>query len=123
MDWIKTIKVTAQGLEIWEYMDPEVEPENIPVLSQPARPSPRSGTTSVDSTDLELFKYDLKEWSERKTALKKIPKEILQTIDRTCINFIQDSSSSSPYQMLRDLRAKLKPDNAVHKNILTKKWK
>jgi hypothetical protein len=25
--------------------------------------------------------------------------------------------------MLRDLRAKLKPDNAVHKNILTKKWK
>ena len=117
IDWIKTIKVIADGLEIWEYMDLEVEPADVPQLTRPAKPS---GPT-VDSGDLEIFKYDLKNWSERKSALKKIPEKIIQTIDKLCFNFIEDHST--PYTILRDLREKLKPNDNLYKNILLKKWK
>ena len=116
-DWIKTIKVIADGLEIWEYMDPEVEPADVPRLTRPAKPTGES----VDSGDLEIFKYDLKSWSEKKSALKKIPEKIIQTIDKSCFNFIEDHST--PYTMLRDLRQKLKPNDNLYKNILLKKWK
>jgi hypothetical protein len=54
IDWIKTIKVIADGLEIWEYMAPEVEPADVPRLTRPAKPTEES----VDSGDLEIFKYD-----------------------------------------------------------------
>jgi hypothetical protein len=117
IDWIKTIKVIADGLEIWEYMDPEVEPADVPRLTRPAKPTGEG----VDSGDLEIFKYDLKSWSEKKSALKKIPEKIIQTIDKSCFNFIEDHST--PYTMLRDLREKLKPNDNLYKNILLKKWK
>ena len=40
-------------------------------LTRPAKPS---GAT-VDSGDLEIFKYDLKSWREKKSALKRIPEK------------------------------------------------
>ena len=98
-------------------MDPEVEPADVPQLTRPAKPS----GPNVDSGDLEIFKYDLKNWSEKKSALKKIPEKIIQTIDRSCFNFIENHST--PYTILRDLREKLKPNNNLYKNILLKKWK
>lgn len=123
MDWIETIRMIAEGLEVWEYMDPEVEPQNILMLNQPTKPSPRLEATTVHLADLEIFKYELRKWSEKKAALREMNKKILQTIGKTVSDFIKDSSFSNPYQMLRDLRAKLRPDDAVHKNIFTKRRK
>jgi hypothetical protein len=123
MDWIETIRVIAECLEVWEYMDPEVEPQNILMLNRPTKPSPRLEATTVHLADLEIFKYELRKWSEKKTALREMKKKILQTIGKTIFDLIKDSSFSNPYQMLRDLRAKLRPGNAVHKNIFTKRRK
>ncbi|KAN0070393.1 hypothetical protein V8E54_011262 [Elaphomyces granulatus] len=123
MDWIETIRMIAEGLEVWEYMDPEVEPQNILMLNQPTKPSPRLEATTVHLAELEIFKYELRKWSEKKAALREMKKKILQTIGKTVSNFIKDPSFSNPYQMLRDLRAKLRPDNAVHKNIFTMRRK
>jgi len=54
-------------------------------LTRPAKPS----GVAVDSDDLEIYKHHLKSWSEKKkSALKKIPEKIIQTIDKSCFNFI-----------------------------------
>jgi hypothetical protein len=63
----------------------------------------------------------MKEWSEQRSAMTKMPEKIIQTVDKSCIVFINDYSS--PYMMLRDLRARMKPDNKVYQDLLLKKWK
>jgi hypothetical protein len=115
-DWISTIQMMAQGLRIWEFINPDIEPDKIPKLTQPAKP-----TGTVDAGDLEIFKYQMKEWSEQRSAMTKMPEKIIQTVDKSCIVFINDYSS--PYAMLRDLRARMKPDDKVYQDLLLKKWK
>jgi hypothetical protein len=52
----------------------------------------KTGTT-VDAADLELLICDLKSWSEKNSAFKTMPKEIIQRIDNPCFNFIGDHST------------------------------
>jgi hypothetical protein len=115
-DWISTMQMTAQGLGIWEFINPDIEPDKIPRLRQAEKPS---GT--ADAGDLEMFKYRMKEWSEQRSAMTKMPKEIIQTVDKSWVLFINDYSS--PYTMLRDLRARMKPDDDVYQDLLLKKWR
>jgi hypothetical protein len=116
-DWILTIKVIADSYQIWEFMDPDVGPEDLPVLTRPPKPT----GNPIDAADLEFLKYDLKIWSDKNTALQLMPKEILKRIDKRCVYFIRDHSST--HTILRDLSAKLKPNDNLYKNLLLKKWK
>jgi hypothetical protein len=61
-DWIR--------LGIREFINPDIEPDKIPRLRQAEKPS--------DVGDLEMFKYRIKEWSEQRSAIMKMPKEIIQ---------------------------------------------
>jgi hypothetical protein len=123
-EWFQLIKSSAGYARVWEYVNPDTKPEDLPVLREPEYPTPRTinrkATTfaELSEEEQEELKEQRKEYRrifklyEKKTdALYEISKNIQGSIDRSILYLIEDKLK--PRDMLISLKERLAPTEIV----------
>lgn len=99
-EWIEITKTAAEGLGVWDYMDPDTDTDHISTLHTPIEPQPvdinsqKFTITQLSETEqkqLRLLKKDyrddLREYKERQKAIGQIRTPIQETISRTNLRY------------------------------------
>src|ERR1700722_9079753 len=81
-EWIEVTKTAAEGLGVWEYMDPDTHKDRILTLNTPTEPKPvdinpdKTAIAELDETEEKRFRMlkkdyreDLREYKEKHKAI------------------------------------------------------
>jgi hypothetical protein len=133
--WLEMVKSTATTSQVWEYIDPSRTVDQLPELHEPQWPESsdllrtteeQAGTlTAVHKEELtemrSLYKIKLNKYNQRKASLAYLHRFIQETVhpDRIYYTFECDSV----YQMLVNLRQRLKPRDDVRRLQLTDQYR
>jgi len=99
---------TAKDHEIWEFVDPDATSEdpNTPIPTSPSKPptpTPPPGSTEVSRIHVEEYVQSLREYDQKKAALRKLKLWIKDSIDTTASVFVQNKDSIR--EMLQALKS------------------
>lgn len=133
-EWYQLIKSSAGYAKVWEYINPDTKPEDLPVLTEPEFPTPATvkGNAAtyaqLSKDEQEELKEMRKEYRrlfkiyEKKTdALYEISKNIQGSIDRSHLYLLEDKLE--PRDMLVSLRERLAPTEIVRERTLIAKYR
>lgn len=137
--WIELIKTSALKHDVWKFVDPTIQEQELPKLLEPSRPKPnmvKRATTArpiIYLDDLSAAEKDeyisLKEdytrsvrrWDKQEEALGELRIKIQESIHITNITFTYDCEG--PYQMLRNLSNHFSPTDEIRKQELLIEWR
>jgi hypothetical protein len=127
--WIQMIKSAAIQADIWEYVNPDTEKNDLPICEEPEEPTYRTVNPAAaaykDLEDIEreelrdlrgTYKRKYKEYREQKTALGALIKSIQGTVDRKNHYLLEDCNT--PFDMLISLKKRLSPTQKVRERDL-----
>ena len=130
------VKSTATIGQVWEYVDPSKTVDQIPELNEPQWPEPsdlprtaeeeRAGILTAahreELTELRsLYKIRLNRYDRRKAVLAHLRRFIQETVHPDQIHHTFDCDSV--YQMLVNLKQRLKPRDDVRRLQLTEQYR
>ena len=134
VEWFELIKTGAIQAEIWDFVNPNTNEDDLRTCSEPDEPTVASvmegarGYKDLDEyqredlKDLkERYKRKYKEYREKKTALAALVKRIQETVDRKHHYLLKDQTT--PNLMLIALKKRLSPTERVRKRDLLTAYK
>jgi hypothetical protein len=68
-EWFQLIKSSAGYARVWEYVNPDTKPEDLPVLTEPEYPTPGTIKRKAAATFAELSEKDTR---NRKNSVRNI---------------------------------------------------
>lgn len=132
-DWLFIRKDSCRRHDLWQYVDPEKNEDDLAKLSEPVEPEItlyKSNATSLaqlEKDDRESFRWDydryerrLAEYKRKVQALADFNLEISKTISKKRLYLIQDCET--PHQRLVMLKKHLAPDAATRRHEITEKY-
>ena len=137
--WIELMKTSALEYDIWKFVDPDIEVEDIPIFKEPEAPTPndvkapsegriktRFAELSADEKEeyyslKEEYKTNHKRWNDQSLALGKLRTKIQESIDVTNLTFTYDCESAQ--KMLRNLANHFAPTDDIRRQEILLEWK
>ena len=132
-EWLAVVKSKALTAEIWQFINPATDKEQLPTLKEPAMPTSttvnpaKSPYAELDATETMQFKALLAEYKRRvskhdqqATALRGMCTFIQGTISRNYFTFTM--SCDTAYDMLVALKHQVAPTNHARKMELLAKY-
>lgn len=133
--WLEMVKSTATTGQVWEYVDPSKTADRNPKLHEPQWPEPsdiqteeeqRAGTLSAAHKEelrelRSLYKIRLNRYDQRMASLAHLHRFIQETVHPDRIHYTFDCDSV--YQMLINLKQRLKPRDDVRRLQLTEHYR
>jgi hypothetical protein len=120
--WISSIRIAAEGKEIWDYINPDIPAGQLPVLREPVEPSVTSiKETAATYLDLDASEKDyykllpqryytrLDHFKRTNSAVKRFGARIQDSIADVNATYIRDSSI--PHAMLVALKKAFAPSD------------
>ncbi|OXV09936.1 hypothetical protein Egran_02301 [Elaphomyces granulatus] len=133
-EWIEITKTAAEGLGVWDYMDPDTDTDHISTLHTPIEPQPvdinsqKFTITQLNETEqkqLRLLKKDyrddLREYKERQKAIGQMRTRIQETVSRTNLHYTFDKTSV--HDILYTLQQRFAPDDETREREMEQKYR
>src|SRR5271155_1631553 len=130
--WIFVVKSIADGGDVWKYINPDLENEPA-IPSRPEKPTAKdvnpakSSTTSLTTTELDMYKVLLTEYREDLATVKQVldtlqtvRNHVVTTISVTNVVYIKDKTTV--YQMLVALKKRLAPTDYARKLEVVRRY-
>jgi len=144
--WLEVIQTAADKFQLWDYVNPKIQPGELKVLEIPVEPTPKSlrtpvtpaaegvqaptaeisysDLTAAERTQLQLkqniYLHDLRTYDKKMEAMGDLRARIQSTISRR--NFQYTRNCKSVAEMLRSLHVRFAPSDQARRNEVTKAW-
>jgi hypothetical protein len=135
IDWIEQVETVAKKADIWNYINPTTQKDELPQLTEPLEPQPeefsRSGNTtgSQDLTDSEFTRYSfeynrynikLKAYQLKKAQIDDMRYQIQHSIDKAHIIYTQRCDTT--YDILVSLKSEFQPTSGAREQQLIRQF-
>ncbi|QGA18636.1 hypothetical protein EYB26_006321 [Talaromyces marneffei] len=132
--WIEQLRTEATKEDVWEYINPNPNPDDMELDSAPTKPIRPTKPTLSDQaqnaannvlltqtyqTDMTAYQFDQIRYQEHQTRMKKVRGHILNTVYVGHKPMIRDISDVK--EIVKKLQGKLGPKEGREKSLLTKR--
>jgi hypothetical protein len=132
-EWLEVVKTKSVGGKIWDFVNPNTNKDELPILEKPMIPSAKdvnplktvlSQLTDDEKDKLKLLRYDFKHqptlYERQDAALASLRLFIQETISRTFLPYT--FNCNTPYDILVALRRRIAPTDKARKLELTQRY-
>jgi hypothetical protein len=132
-EWIEVVKTQAIAGDIWEYVDPSRDQEEIPTLDKPKPPRPQdvnqektiyAQLTPDEKEEFRMMRQDYKQqftlYERQRTALASLRAYIQSTVSRNCLYYTFGTETA--YEMLKELQKRLQPTDQLRELDLANRY-
>jgi hypothetical protein len=132
-EWLEVVKKKSVGGKIWDFVNPNTNKDELPILEKPMIPSAKdvnplktvlSQLTDDEKDELKLLRYDFKHqltlYERQDAALASLRLFIQETISRTFLPYT--FNCDTPYDILVALRRRIAPTDKARKLELTQRY-
>ena len=125
-EWLEVLKTKAIGGKIWQFVDPSVPKESLPVLTELELPQPadinneKTTVAELDNGEKEELKFRRHEqkrqqatYDKQDAAMASLRTFIQETVSRTYLRYT--FKCDSPYEMLIALKKRVAPTDRARK--------
>jgi hypothetical protein len=133
-EWIEVTKTAAEGLGVWEYMDPDTHKDRILTLNIPTEPKPvdinphKTTLAELDETEEKRFRMlkkdyreDLREYKEKHKAIGLMRTRTQETVSRNNLHYTFDKASV--HEILIQLKQRFAPDDETREREMEVKYR